>query len=107
MPVARPSCFVIMPFGKKPVGNRLVDFDAVWEHYLEPAARQAEFKVERADSEASQAHISEHMIRKIYDADIAIADVTYHNPNVFYELGMRHALARHGTIVRSVPSGRA
>lgn len=99
MKSGRPTCFVIMPFGMKPVGNRMIDFDAVWDHFLKPAGERAEFRTFRADSEAAQAHISETMIKAIYEADVAIADVTYHNPNVFYELGMRHALSRHGSIL--------
>ena len=39
------------------------------------------------------------MIEAIYEAPMVIADITCHNPNVFYELGVRHALRKNGTIL--------
>ena len=41
------------------------------------------------------------MIQHIYNADLVIADLTDLNPNVFYELGVRHAL-RNGTILVAI-----
>ena len=99
MPRRKPKCFVIMPFGEKPVGNELVDFDFIWSEFIEKAGIAAGFNTERADTRPGTGHISSAMIKRIYEADVAVADVTYHNPNVFYELGIRHALARHGTVL--------
>jgi O-acetyl-ADP-ribose deacetylase (regulator of RNase III) len=39
------------------------------------------------------------MFRGIFDADAAVVDITSLNPNVFYELGVRHALHKHVTLV--------
>jgi len=101
----KPSCFAIMPFGKKPVGRELIDFDCIWKQFIEPAALAAGFEVSRVDEDLEKGHISENMIRHIKEADVAVADLTYHNPNVYYELGMRHALARHGTVLIKRDSG--
>ena len=99
------SCFVIMPFGQKRVGNELIDFDYIWKTMIAPAAKAAGFEAKRVDEEAGQGHITKNMIQHIMEADVAIADLTYHNPNVYYELGMRHALAKHGTIIIKRESG--
>ena len=95
----KPTCFVIMPFGKKTIDNVKIDFDLVWKLLIREAGEAAGFEIERADSSLDHGHISSSMIQDIYKADVAIADVTIHNPNVFYELGLRHALSKHGTIL--------
>lgn len=93
------SCFIIMPFDKKQVGGELIDFDVIWRELICPAAWEAGFEPFRVDEDIGQAYINKSMINRIKDADVAVADVTYHNPNVYYELGMRHVLAKHGTIL--------
>ncbi len=88
-----------MPFGKKQVNGGWVDFDDTWNLLFKPAAAAVGFDAERVDEDFANGHISENMIRKIKDADVVVVDVTYHNPNVYYELGMRHALVKHGTVL--------
>lgn len=95
----KPMCFVIMPFGVKKVGDLEIDFDMIWTDFISRAGETSGFELTRADQRMENGIITSSMIRDIYHADVAIADVTYHNPNVFYELGVRHALARHGTVL--------
>jgi nucleoside 2-deoxyribosyltransferase len=56
------------------------------------------FKAVRADFITKTGSINKSVIQHIYNADLVIADLTDLNPNVFYELGVRHAL-RNGTIL--------
>jgi hypothetical protein len=53
-----------------------------------------EFEVRRGDNDFRPGQISDHMINDLYDADLVIADLSLHNPNVFYEVGIRHMVGR-------------
>lgn len=94
----RPKCFVVMPYGKRPVDDVELDFDAIFDRFILPAAEQAGYDVIRSDREAASGVIMPRMFQAIYEADLVIADVTYQNPNVYYELGVRHALKALGTL---------
>lgn len=95
--------FVIRPFGVK----EGIDFDAVDEQLIQPALR----RIETADHPisggttgliSSQGNIREDMFRMIVASDLVLADVSIHNANAFYELGIRHALRpRHTFLLRS------
>lgn len=56
------------------------------------------FDVVRADFISKTGSINKKVIQHIYTADVVVADLTELNPNVFYELGVRHSL-RNGTIL--------
>ena len=88
-----PLCFVVMPFGVKPDGQGgSVDFDAVYEELLAPAIREAGLEPLRADQELVGGLIHKPMYERLILADYAVADLTTANANVFYELGVRHAV---------------
>lgn len=97
---ARPSCFFICPigdehadFGKqdRPIWE---DSIQVWEKVIEPACKQLEIEVVRADQIAKGGEIPEQICRRVRDADIVVADLTGGNANVMYELGLRHTLTK-------------
>ncbi len=89
----RPLCFVLMPFGKKPDGSgRSIDFDAVYANVIAPAIEAADLEPLRADEEQSGGIIHKAMFERLLLCEYAVADLTTANPNVFYELGVRHAL---------------
>ena len=95
-----PLCFVLMPFGVKPDGRGgSVDFDAVFEQLLSPAAREAGLEPLRADQELVGGIVHKPMFERLVLADYAIADLTTANPNVFYELGVRHAVRPYSTVL--------
>jgi len=97
-----PLCFVVMPFGIKPDANgQTVDFDAVYEKLLEPAIRQADLEPLRADQELVGGVIHKPMYERLILADYAVADLTTANANVFYEIGVRHALRPYSTVLVS------
>lgn len=90
----RPLCFVLMPFGKK--DN--VDFDAVYEKLIAPAIEDAELDPIRADEEMTGGIIHKPMFERLILCPYAVADLTAANANVFYELGVRHAVRPHATV---------
>lgn len=94
------KCFVIMPFGKKKdVDGTEVDFDYVYHNLIEKAVEDLGVECERCDEIVGSEMIHKKMFRGIFDADVAVVDITSLNPNVFYELGVRHALHKHVTVV--------
>ncbi|MDQ3814496.1 MAG: DUF4071 domain-containing protein, partial [Armatimonadota bacterium] len=95
----RPLCFVLMPFGKKPdATGATVDFDAVYQEVIKPAIEKAEMEPIRADEEMAGGIIHKPMYERLILCEYAVADLTTANANVFYELGVRHAV-RPGTTI--------
>jgi tetratricopeptide (TPR) repeat protein len=93
-------CFVLMPFGKKPdVSGTLVDFDAVYHELIAPAIREAGLDPIRADEEMTGGIIHKPMFERLIFCKFAVADLTTANANVFYELGLRHAVRPWSTVL--------
>lgn len=103
------TCFVMMPFGTKTSANpwltdldslgREIDFDNVYHEIIAPAVTELGLDCVRADDIAKAGSIHKRMIAGIADADVAVVDLSTLNPNVFYELGVRHALRPAVTIL--------
>src|SRR3954451_11612199 len=103
-----PLCFVVMPFGTKPDGQGgSVDFDAVYEQLLRPAIVEAELEPLRADEEVVGGLIHKPMFERLILADYAVVDLTTANANVFYELGVRHAVRPYSTVLVGADVRRA
>ena len=94
----QPLCFIAMPFGRKEAGGRSVEFDAVWHEVIAPAIAAADMQPLRADEEQAGGIIHKPMFERLLLCEYAVCDLTLANPNVFYELGVRHA-ARPATTV--------
>lgn len=95
-----PLCFVLMPFGRKPTsGGGIIDFDAVYEKLIAPAIKGAELEPLRADKETAGGIIHKPMYERLILCKYAVADLTTANANVFYELGLRHAVRRKSTVL--------
>jgi len=88
-----PLCFVLMPFGTKkdPTGGPDINFDSVYDQAIRPAIEAAGMDAIRADEELTGGIIQKPMFERLLLCDFALADLTTANPNVFYELGVRHA----------------
>lgn len=108
----RDVCFVIMPFGVKPIGigddARDVDFDAIYATLFEPAIAAVQLpdseggghlRPVRTDKEFHSGHISQDMFEYIEYSRFALADISAINANVFYELGARHRAHESGTAI--------
>jgi hypothetical protein len=88
-----------MPYGKRLVENVELDFDLIFDQFICPGAEAAGLQVVRSDRDVASGVIMPRLFESIYSADLVIAELTYQNPNVYYELGLRHALRPRGTIL--------
>ncbi|MGI9511220.1 MAG: TRAFs-binding domain-containing protein [Geminicoccaceae bacterium] len=97
---ARQICFVDMPFGQKtdPKSRIEIDFDEVYEKGIAPAIEKAGLVPIRGDQEETGGLIHKAMFARLLLAEYVIADMTTANPNVFYELGVRHTAKPYTTI---------
>jgi hypothetical protein len=88
-----------MPFNRKSdsEGNE-IDFDEVYAFLIKPAIVAADMTPVRADEETINGIIHKPMYERLILCDYAIADLTTANANVFYELGIRHAVKPFSTI---------
>jgi Tetratricopeptide Repeats-Sensor len=85
--------FIVRPFGEKPDRKGLlVNFDAVERDLIDPVLTRLSFEGRTTLDIAKAGNIREDMFRLLVTADLVIADISIHNANVFYELGIRHAL---------------
>ena len=96
----RAICFVDMPFGKKPdlASGVTVDFDQIYETGIKPAIEAAGLEPVRGDQERTGGIIHVPMFGRLLLSDFVIADLTLSNPNVFYELGIRHTARPFTTV---------
>ena len=98
-------CFVVMPFGKRDIGGSNYDFDEVFENIFSIAISMVNLPEgghlvpKRADSPSTSGIITDQMFRDILCSRIVLADISGVNPNVFYKLGVRHALRPTSTVV--------
>lgn len=103
------TCFVIMPIGDQEFGEISVSQRELREKYdnlITEALLRADsmLDIKRSDDIAKPGCITNDIIARIMYSDVVIADVTYPNPNVYYELGLRHA-CKPGTIIIRDDSG--
>jgi hypothetical protein len=93
-------CFVAMPFGEKSdlVSGVQINFDHIYEHAIKQAIEDAGLEALRADEERTGGIIHTAMFARLLLAEFAVVDLTLGNPNVFYELGVRHAARPYTTV---------
>ncbi|MCL4707058.1 hypothetical protein KJ068_17960 [bacterium] len=78
------TCFVIMPFSD--------DMAEVYWKAIQPACDKAGFSALRVDQLEGVYNINQKIIENIFSSEAIIADLTDWRPNVFYELGVAHAI---------------
>jgi hypothetical protein len=86
-------CFVISPIGeeKSPERERA---DIVFDFIIKPAVEGCGYKAERADHISQPGVITTQIIDRVLTAPLVVADLTGRNPNVFYELAIRHMVKK-------------
>jgi hypothetical protein len=80
--------FIVRPFGTK----NNIDFDRVETELIRPAMKTVGLGGGTTGEFVQQGNIRTDMFEQLLIADLVIADLSIHNANVFYELGLRHAL---------------
>ena len=80
------NCFTVMPFDSR--------FEGVWLNVIKPTIENHGDNCLRADNFFKVGSILDDIITSIKEVDYIIADLTIHNPNVYYELGYSHALEK-------------
>jgi len=84
-------CFVIAPIGDEGSDVRHRS-DQVFDHIIKKAAKECNYKAIRADKLHNPGIITQQILQHLKDDSLVIADLTGKNPNVFYELAVRHAI---------------
>ena len=102
------TVFIAMPFGERtgflhhseedPSKRKTIKFDSVWKGIVEKSLPDGVIAV-RADDLRSPGIIDRKYMRLLLEADVVVADLTFANPNVYYEVGIRQALRRAGTVL--------
>ena len=92
------KCFVIMPFGGDDPALKK-KFDGVFKGIIKPAVIDAGYEPVREDISATPGNIPSSIVRKLAECEMAIVDMTNLNPNVFYELGIRHVFSKSSTVL--------
>lgn len=96
--------FIAMPFGTKPGADGVpIQFDRIRAELLAPALAAAGYREFRADDERRAGDIRADMFQELLVADLVVVDLTIDNPNVWYELGVRHALRARGVVLVQGP----
>ena len=101
---AAPVCFVIMPFTERDDRHLTGFFDEVLSNLFIPAATAAGFEVKTAKRQGSDV-IQSTIVNELLKADLVLADLTEHNPNVLFELGVRMAEDKPVVLVRAKGTG--
>ena len=92
--------FVAMPFAEKTSVYPKGYFDEVLKHLVTPAAVKAGFNARTAKKAGSEV-IQSTIVNDLDSADLVIVDLTEHNPNVLFELGMRIAFNKPVCLIRA------
>ena len=97
-------CFVISPIGDADSETRKRS-EQVLNYVVRPAVTSCGYKAVRADEIDKPGMITSQVIQHVVNDDLVVADLTERNPNVFYELAIRHALRK--PLVQIIRKGEA
>lgn len=88
------TCFVISPIGK-PSTERHTKFKDALEYVIKGAVKSSGYRLQvlRSDDIDRAGSFIKDILENLFESYVVIADLTEQNPNVFYELGVRHVLS--------------
>jgi len=102
------TCFVIMPFGVKLLGDgRQVDFELIYHEIFRPAIQAVALDAVRVDQDYFVGATPLETYKYLEYSRLVLADITALSANVFYELGIRHHARQSGTVVVREAQGSA
>lgn len=82
------TCFVVSPIGD--VGSAIrINADKLFKYIISPVCKSCGFEPVRVDQINDSDSITQTIIDKLLSSELVIADISGHNPNVFYEMGYR------------------
>jgi hypothetical protein len=84
------TCFFITPIGEEGSEERK-HADLFLSSLVEPALKEFDLRIVRADKIGSAGMITSQVLDHVMRARLAIVDLSFHNPNAFYEMALRHA----------------
>lgn len=90
-PIDEKLCFVLMPFKE--------ELDAIYHEIIKPVVIKNDLKCIRADEVYYVGSIMDDIWEQIQKSTIIIAELTGRNPNVFYELGLAHAVKKRSVLI--------
>lgn len=96
------KCFVVMPFGIKPRNDgtdRTYNFDKVYRVMIQRAIINVGMQPLRADETEGSRVVHADMFKDLRDRPVVLVDLSLLNPNVLYELGIRHVMSPTGTVL--------
>ena len=82
------KCFVVSPIGDAGTDIRK-NADQLYQHIIKPVCEKCGFATQRVDEFNTSNSITQEILDALNDYDLVIADLTGHNPNVFFEIGYR------------------
>jgi len=94
------TCFIISSIGKEGTPER-ENADEKLNHLFIPVLNDLGYSCIRADQEESAGSISRAIVERVINSEMAIADISDQNPNVFYEIAIRNAVLKPLIIIRS------
>lgn len=100
-----PICFVAMPFTERDDRHETGFFEEVLNTLFKPAATEAGFRVRTAKRQGSDV-IQSTIVNDLLEADLVLVDLTEHNPNVLFELGLRIREGKPIALVRARGTGQ-
>ncbi|MEO5698507.1 MAG: tetratricopeptide repeat-containing protein [Burkholderiaceae bacterium] len=97
-----PLVTAVERIGESSLWTARIDFDVVQELLLRPALAALRIQGDAASAVVVAGNIREDMFNRLITADVVIADLSVHNPNVYYELGIRQAFRdKYTFLIRS------
>ena len=91
--IPKKICFFIAPIGDPETPTRQHS-DHVLRHIVRAAVERFDYEALRADEIDRPGIITSQVLERVINSPLVIADLTFHNPNVFYELAIRHGLRK-------------
>ena len=82
------KCFVVSPIGDAGTDIRK-NADQLYQHIIKPVCEKCGFIAQRVDEFNTSESITQEILDALNDYELVIADLTGHNPNVFFEIGYR------------------
>jgi hypothetical protein len=101
---SRLTAFVILPFVERDSKHAAGFFAEVLRSLITPAAKESSFTVKTANRQGSDM-IQSTIVNDLIEADLVIADLTEHNPNVMFELGFRMAQDKPVVLMKALGTG--